>query len=154
MKVLAYDPYMDEAYARANNIQVASLEEIYHEADIISLHLPLTEQTRHMIGAEAMEAMKQGVILINTSRGGLIDEAAALKYMKSGKLGGIGLDAFEQEPPAHSALFDFDTVVLTPHTGAHTQEATQKMAALAVDNLMDILEGKENPYVVNKKFLA
>lgn len=150
MKVQAYDPYINEAYCKENDIAVLSLEQVYRTSDVISLHLPLLESTRHMIDANAIAQMKDGVILINASRGGIIDEDAAYEALKSGKLGGLGLDAFEEEPPKPCAMFEMDTVVLTPHTGAHTKEATNNMASAAVDNLICMLEGKACPFIVNQ----
>lgn len=149
MQVLAYDPYIDEAYAKKNNIKICSFEEIITRSDIISLHLPLNEQTRHIIGKDAFKKMKTGAIIVNTSRGGIIDEDAAIEALVSGKLGGLGLDAFEVEPPLKSKLFELDNVVLTPHTGARTIEATENMAEAAVDNLITILQGKSCGSVVN-----
>ena len=148
MKVMAYDPYINEAYCKEHNIRSASFEEVMREANVISLHLPLLDSTRHMIDAKAFEMMQPGTILVNASRGGIIDEDAAYEALKSGKLGGLGLDAFEEEPPKGSKLFEFDNVVATPHTGAHTKEATDNMARVSIQNLMDVLSGKECPFVV------
>lgn len=148
MKVLAYDPYLDQAYADAHGIVPATFDEVVAQSDVISLHLPLNDQTRHVIDRKAMEAMKPGVILINTARGGLIDEEAAYELLKSGHLGGLGLDAYEVEPPAGSPLFALDNVVSTPHTGSHTAEATACMAEMSVQNLIDVLSGAPCPYVL------
>ena len=93
--------------------------------------------------------MKPGVILINASRGGIIDEEAVYEALKAGRLGGLGLDAFEVEPPVNSPLFEMNNVVVTPHTGAHTKEATDNMAELSIQNLVDVLRGKKCPYIVN-----
>lgn len=150
MRVLAFDPYMDEAYARANGIETAGFGDTVKNSDILSLHLPLNDETRHVINGEIMRGMKQGAIIINAARGGLIDEHAAFELLKSGHLGGLGLDAYEEEPPAASPLFELDNVVATPHTGAHTREATANMALMAVSNLIDVLSGKECKYVLNK----
>lgn len=148
MKVIAYDPYINAAYCEANDIDNCTFDEVLERADAISLHLPLLESTKHLIGKAAMEKMKPGCILLNTSRGGIIDEDAAYEALQSGKLGGMGLDAFEQEPPKDSPLFAFDNVVATPHTGAHTKEATQNMADTSVDNIIAILSGKDCPFLV------
>lgn len=148
MTVCAYDPYINEDYCSAHQIEPVSLEEGFGKADVISLHLPLTEDTRHMINRETIGIMKDGAVIINTSRGGIIDEEAAYEGLKSGKLGGLGLDAFEKEPPEASRLFEFDNVVATPHTGAHTSEATRNMADCSVKNLIDVLEGRKSPFTV------
>lgn len=150
MNVMAYDPYINEVYARENNIKVASFEEVIKQADIISLHLPLTKETKHLFNANVMADMKKTAIIINTSRGGIIDEDAAYELLKKGELGGLGLDAFEIEPPTASPLFELNNVVVTPHTGAHTHEATENMANSAVKNLIDVLSGKECSNIVNR----
>ena len=138
MKVLAYDPYGDPEYASSHGLALVQFEELLVESDVISLHLPLTESTRHVIGPKQFHLMKDSVLLVNTSRGGLIDETAALAAIRTGTVGGIGLDAFEEEPPAaNHELFAFDNVVVTPHTGAHTTTATRRMAEMAIDNLID-----------------
>ncbi|MDR2159495.1 MAG: phosphoglycerate dehydrogenase [Treponema sp.] len=148
MRVLAYDPYIDARYAEENAITVSDFEGLVENADVISLHLPLNDKTRHIISGEVMGRMKKGAILINTARGGLIDENAAFDLLKQGHLGGLGIDAYEEEPPKDSPLFTLDNVVLTPHTAAHTVEATAAMAAMAVQNLIDVLSGKPCPYRV------
>lgn len=149
MKVISYDPYINQDYALANNICVKTFDEVIQESDIISLHLPLTPSTKHLINGEVMASMKKGTILVNTSRGGLIDEDAAYRLLKSGHLGGLGLDAFELEPPNNSPLFELDNVVVTPHTGAHTKEATDNMANDSVKNLIDVLSGNSCPFILN-----
>jgi D-3-phosphoglycerate dehydrogenase len=153
MRVLAFDPYMDEAYARTNGIEAATFADAVKNSDVLSLHLPLNDETRHVINGEVMRGMKQGAIIINAARGGLIDEHAACDLLKSGHLGGLGLDAYEEEPPTKSLLFEMDNVVATPHTGAHTREATANMAFMAVSNLIGVLSGKECKYVLNKALI-
>jgi len=149
MHVMAYDPYIDLEYCADHGIENSSLQQIIREADVISLHLPLTEDTYHMIDAKSIIEMKDQVILVNTSRGGIIDEAAACEGLKSGKIGGLGLDAYEQEPPTGSPLFEYNNVLVTPHAGAHTVEAKKNMADMAVQNLLDVLTGKQCNYIVN-----
>ena len=97
--------------------------------------------------------MKDGVILINTARGGLIDEQAVYSALKSGKLGGFGLDVFEVEPPGSSLFFELDNTVVTPHMASSTNEAINGMGKQAVQNLIDVLTGKECPYIVNREYL-
>ena len=149
MKVMAYDPFINREYARANGIAAAGFDDVIKEADFISLHLPLMDETKNIINEEKMKAMKKGAVIINAARGGLIDETAAYKLLESGHLGGLGLDAFEAEPPGSSPLFALDNVVVTPHTGAHTAEATAAMAEVSVKNLIDVLSGKSCSNIVN-----
>lgn len=146
MNVLAYDPYFDKAFAEANSIVNAGLDELFQKADVISLHVPLNAQTHHMVNAERISHMKDGAILINTARGGLIDENAAAEAIKKGKLGGLGLDAFEQEPLTDSPLKGLPHVIFTPHTGAHTAEAVAKMGSMSVQNAIAVLRGESCPY--------
>ncbi len=150
MQVSAYDPFIDETYCAEHDIRITGFEEGIADADVISLHLPMMESTRHIIDRKAIDSMKHGAVLINASRGGLIDEHAAYDALKSGQLGGLGLDAFEEEPPKDSPLFVFDNVVATPHTGAHTAEATYNMASLSVRNLIEVLQTGTCRYIVNR----
>ena len=149
MKVIAYDPYLNKAYASEHGIAEKTFEELIREADVISLHLPILPSTRHMIDRKALESMKPGVIIVNASRGGIIDEQAAYEFLKNGHIGGLGLDAFEVEPPQNIPLFELENVVVTPHTGAHTKEATQQMANLSVENLINVLSGLPCSYIMN-----
>lgn len=142
MKIIAHDPFIDMEYAKANGIVAADMDTVIREADFLSLHLPLTERTRHVISSDAMRRMKKGAFIVNTSRGGLVDEAAACVFLKEGHLGGLGLDVYETEPPGESPLFGLENVVATPHTAAHTAEATQAMADMSVRNLIDVLSGR------------
>ena len=108
MRVIAYDPYMDERFAAEQGVETGPLDAVLAAADFLSLHVPLTSQTRHMIGAEAIGSMKDGTVIINTARGGIIDETAAADALRSGKLRALCLDAFEQEPPGDSPLIEMD----------------------------------------------
>jgi D-3-phosphoglycerate dehydrogenase len=149
MKVIAYDPFMNKEYAESHGITTADFNTVIKEADFLCLHLPLTDETKHIISGDAMKTMKKGAVIVNTARGGLIDEASAYEFLASGHLGGMGLDVFEEEPPKKSPLFELENVVLTPHTAAHTTEATNAMAEMSVQNLSDILSGKDCPYTLN-----
>lgn len=142
MKVIAYDPYIQETYCTEHGIGIRDLDTLIREANVISLHLPLNDQTYHIIDKAAIEKMQPGTIVVNASRGAIIDEDAAYDALLSGQLGGLGLDAFENEPPTDSKLLTLNNVVATPHTGAHTAEATLKMANASVANLIDVLEGR------------
>ncbi|MCL2763453.1 MAG: phosphoglycerate dehydrogenase [Treponema sp.] len=148
MRILACSPHIDPEYAKIHGIIPVGFDELISESDVLSLHLPLKPETQYIISADVMRRMKQGVLLINTARGGIIDEAAAYDFLKSGHLGGLGLDVYETEPPPHSPLFALENVVLTPHTAARTAEATAAMAAMSVQNAIDVLSGKNCPYIL------
>lgn len=148
MDIIAYDPYFDEEFASANGVEKSGLDELIAASDFISLHVPLNEYTKHMIGAKQIAAMKDGACVINTARGGLIDEAAAASALKEGKLGGVGLDAYEVEPVTDSPLIGLDNVVMTPHTGAHTNEAISGMGMMATQNLIHILDFGMCDYII------
>jgi len=151
MRIIAYDPYMDEAYAKENDVLSKSLDDVIKESDFVSLHLPLNDATKNIINEETISKMRPGAVVINTSRGGLIDETALYKALDSGHLGGAALDAYEKEPPeAKLPLYQMPNVITTPHTGAHTAEASLNMATMAVDNLIDVLKTGDCPYIVNR----
>lgn len=153
MRVLAYDPYLKTA---PEGIElVADLDEIYTQSDFISIHLPLTPETRGMIGAETLGRMKPTAILINTSRGGIVDEAALAEALNGGRLAGAGLDVFEQEPVAmDSPLMTAKNLLMTPHSAALTKECVLRVANAAAAGIIDAVEGREPQAVFNKKALA
>lgn len=148
MRVVAYDPYFDQAFGKAHGIQNLPLEELLPQAHILSLHLPLNEETRYLMDARRIAMLPRGALLINTAQGGLLHEAAAAEALKSGQLGGLGLDAFEEEPLGDSPLKGLPRVVFTPHTGAHTEEAVHNMAMLSVRNAIDVLSGRPCPHLL------
>ena len=136
MKVLAHDPFWDEAYAKTHGITRAAPDEIFAECDVISLHLPLTPETENFIGAAELAKMKPDAILINTARGGLIDENALLDALEAGRLCGAGIDAFSSEPPKDARWFTLDNVVLGSHCAASTAGASRNMGRMATANLI------------------
>ena len=149
MNILAYDPYIQANYCKDHGITAASFDILLKEADFITLHLPLNNNTHHLIDRNAIALMKPTAIIVNASRGGIIDEASAYEALSANRLGGLGLDAFEQEPPGASPLFNLSNVIATPHAGAHTREATAAMANMAVDNLIAMLSGQKCKYILN-----
>lgn len=150
MKVVAYDPYLDESFVKENGMEAGDLEFVVKQANFLSLHVPFTPETKHMINAEMIAKMPDRAVIINTARGGIIDEEALAAALESGKIAAAALDAFEQEPVVDSPLLKFDNVIMTPHTGAHTSEAVKAMGALAAQNVIDVLTGKECKYILNK----
>lgn len=140
MKVMAHDPVWDEDYAAQYGIQYAQPEDVYAKCDFISLHLPLTQDTKGMIGERQLEMMKPTAVLVNTSRGGTIDEDALIHALKAGRIYGAGLDVFESEPPEREALYHLDNLVMGSHTAASTQDAVANMSLFAAENILKSLE--------------
>ena len=139
MKVVAFDPFLSEKRALELGVEKADLESLLGRADFITLHTPLTEQTRNIISREAIAKLKKGVRIINCARGGLVDEAALYDALKSGHVAGAALDVFETEPATESPLFTLENVVCTPHLGAATNEAQENVALQVADQMADFL---------------
>lgn len=148
MKVIAYDPFVTptELY-----IQPAKeLENVLRESDVISIHVPLLESTKNLIGQAQLEQMRHTAILVNTSRGGIVDEDALCQALQSGRIGGAALDVFENEPPdPQCPLFTLDNVILTPHAAALTKECAERTAMCAAEGIIDYLSGKTPLHVFN-----
>ncbi len=149
MKVVAYDPFISLEKAKELGITLSSLNETIQVADFITLHTPLTKDTRHLIGANEFALMKDGVRVINCARGGIIDEHALKEAIESGKVAGAALDVFEQEPPEERDLLERDEVVVTPHLGASTTEAQKAAAMVIADEVIDALQNKTVRNTVN-----
>ena len=140
MQVLAYDPYLTREAAERLGVSSVELDELLVRSDFITIHTPLTGDTRHLIGEAELARMKPGVRLINCARGGIIDEVALVRALESGHVGGAGIDVFEKEPPpADHPLLRFEQVVLTPHLGAATDEAQSAVALAIADQVADVL---------------
>ncbi len=125
------------------------LDELLRESDFVSIHTPLTAETQHLIGASELEKMKPEAVLVNTSRGPLVDEAALADALESGRVFAAGLDVYEEEPEVHPKLLELENVVLAPHIGSASIETRDKMAALAAENLRAVLSDEEPPNPVN-----
>jgi phosphoglycerate dehydrogenase-like enzyme len=151
MKVLAYDPYTDWANAPAAGVTpVGSIDELLAQADIVSLHTALTPQTRRLIGMRELGIMRPGSILINVSRGPVVDEAALLAALRSGHLAGAGLDVYDPEPPAaDNPLLTMPNVVVTPHIATYTDAAQLNMGRGAAQQVVQVLRGERPPSLVN-----
>ena len=143
MQVLVYDPYIPPEALGLPGVTLTSFEEVLTQADFLSLHAVLTAETAKMIGAVQLEKMKPGAYLINTARGGLVDEDALYQALSAGKIAGAALDVFVNEPPKGSPLLKLQNVVLTPHIGAHTKEAVERMGVLAARNVAQALRTGE-----------
>jgi phosphoglycerate dehydrogenase-like enzyme len=149
MKVRAYDPLMREIIERTRGVEYREFDDLLRESDFITLHCPLTEETRHIIGKRELDLMKPTAILINSSRGPVVDETALVSALKEGKIAGAGLDVFEKEPRLSPGLAELKNVVLLPHIGSATQDTRNQMAILAAKNAIAMLRGKRPPSIVN-----
>jgi len=149
MQIIAYDPFLDEAIMKQRGAQPQTLDELFATADLISFHLPLTDETRALVNQEAFNKMKPGVVIIQTARGGVIDEEALLAALNSGRVRSAGLDVFAIEPPQDSALVQHPNVVTTPHIAAQTAEAQIRAATDVAQEVANVLLGKEIRWRVN-----
>lgn len=142
LKVVYYDIKRNEDLEKQFGCEYRELDDLLKEADFVSLHTALSEETRHLINERRLKLMKPTAFLINTSRGPVIDESALLEALKNKTIAGAGLDVFEKEPELTPGLTELDNVVLTPHIASATKETRDKMAEMAADNIIAVLEGK------------
>lgn len=139
MRVIAYDPFLSPERAIELGVEKVELDQLFRRADFITLHTPLTERTRGIIDEKALAQMKPTARIINCARGGLIDEAALYEALKEGRIAGAALDVFEEEPARENPLFTLDNVICTPHLGASTTEAQEKVALQIAEQMSDFL---------------
>jgi D-3-phosphoglycerate dehydrogenase len=150
MRVIAYDPYVPRGRAKEMGIELMpSLEALLVQSDFVTIHLPRSPETEGLIGERELELVKEGARLVNTSRGGIVDEQALAKALEDGRIAGAALDVFEHEPPEDSPLFGFEQVVTTPHLGASTAEAQDKAGTSVAEMVRLALNGEFVPYAVN-----
>jgi len=149
MNILVFDIVKDKKFAQKYGIKYVDLEKLLRKSDYITIHIPLNDATRNMISYEELEKMKKDAFLINTSRGGIVDEKALYDALRDNKLRGAALDVYNNEPLRESPLKELDNVIMTPHIGAYTEEAIENMSIQAAQNLIDVLEGREPQNRVN-----
>mgnify|MGYP003315925352 CR=1 FL=1 len=144
LSYLAFDPFVDEAVFNHYGVRPVALETLLGESDTVSLHIPLKDDTFHLINAERLAMMKEGACLINTSRGGVIDEAALLEILHRNRLGGGGLDVLENIPDNGKTppVYEFNNVIVTPHNAGPTLESIPKRAANAFKNIQRVMDGE------------
>jgi len=153
MRVLYYDTRRDEQAERELGVAYVPLENLLRESDFVSIHAPLTEKTRHLIGEKELRLMKPTAFLVNVARGPLVDEAALIRALREKWIAGAALDVFEREPYVPPELIQMKNVVLVPHIGSASVETRSKMAMMAVENLLAVLEGKIPPNLVNPEVI-
>ncbi|MGI6604931.1 MAG: hydroxyacid dehydrogenase [bacterium] len=139
MKVIAFDPFVTPEAAARMNVTLVSLDGLIEQADVISIHAPLTKDTYHLLGAEQLAKMKKGSFIVNAGRGGIVDEDAVYEALTSGHLGGFACDVMETEPPGKNRLFDLPNVLVTPHIGGSTQEAQRRIGLRLAAQIKEII---------------
>jgi D-3-phosphoglycerate dehydrogenase len=152
MEVLGYDPFMNAANYDGPAKLESSLDSVLKKADFLSLHMPLTNETRHLLNTERLKLLKPNCRVINTSRGAVIDEQALAQTLSEGRIGGAALDVFDQEPlPTDHVFLRTPNLLLTPHISSSTRESLDRMARDSAQGVLDVLHGKPTPYVVNRE---
>ena len=155
MKVLYWGPRrISESDENEAGLTYVSLEQLLAESDFVSLHTPLKPETRHQIGVKQLDLMKPTAFLINTARGGIVDEDALIDALQNKKIAGAGLDVFENEPYINKSFFSLSNTVLTPHLGSAVAELREKMAHVVVDNILAVLNGAQAPNCWNKEIFS
>jgi len=154
MRVVAHDPFVSKDYARNLEVDLVSMDVLLKGADFITLHVPLTAATKNLIGNKELAKLKPTARIINCARGGLIDEEAIVKAIKSGKIAGAAFDVFDKEPVTDSPLFKEDKIIVTPHLGASTVEAQTGVAKDVAVEVLAVLQGQFSKYAVNAPHIA
>lgn len=155
LRYLAYDPYVKPEVAAAYQVTLAELETLLRQSDLISIHVPLNKETWHLIGERELSMVKPGAVLVNTSRGPVVDEPALIRALQAGRLGAAGLDVFEEEPlPLNSPLRQMENVVMTPHTAAYSEDAAVELYQQACQEAIDIIAGRIPKGAVNAHLLG
>jgi len=154
MNVVAYDPYIKKSKAEALGVElVDTLDEALAQADVVTFHTPLTDETKNLITKEEIAKMKDGVIVINCARGGIVNELDLVEACKSGKVGAAGLDVFMEEPPVEHPFFDVENIYVTPHIGANTAEGQYGVAVIIAEQVVNALHGRSYQNAVNIPFM-
>lgn len=152
LRLITYDPFVSEDEARELSVELVDFETLLAQSDFLSLHLPLNEKTRHIIGEAELEAMKPNAVLLNTSRGPIVDEHALVQALKKGWIAGAGLDVFEQEPPAKdNPLFELENAVVTDHASWYSEESIVELQTKAAAEVCRVLQGNWPKSLVNPK---
>jgi D-3-phosphoglycerate dehydrogenase len=150
MRVLAYDPYLTAAQIKARGAEKVELDELLRTADFVSVHCPLTRESRGMMGAAQFALMRPDAWFVTTARGFIHDERALAEALDSKQISGAGLDVWEDEPPPHDhPLLKFDNVLVSPHTAGATEESRENMARFAAEQVLEMLDGQRPPRLVN-----
>jgi D-3-phosphoglycerate dehydrogenase len=157
MRIISYDPFVPDS-VKANykdKVAFVTRDELFAQSDVLSIHVPLTDETYHAVGPAELDRMKPDALLINTARGPVVDESALYNALQSGKIAGAGLDVFNREPVARdNPLLGLDNIILTPHSAALTKECVVRMAVVAAECVLDVFNGRIPPNVADRQVLA
>src|SRR6266849_3786432 len=150
-EIIVSDPFLSDEAVRTGGARAVDLDTLFKESDVVSLHAPLTSKTRHMVNAERLATMRPGAVLVNTSRGGLVDYEAVVAALRGGTLGGAGLDVLETEPPAAGStpIGEVPNLVVTPHLAFYSEQALVELQRKAAEQIRAVLEGRAPDYPVN-----
>ena len=155
MRVVSYDPYVDKENIARAGVSFVDFDEIFKVSDFVSIHVPLNEETRNMVSEKELRLMKKTAFLINTARGGIVEEKSLIRALKEKWIQGAALDVFNEEPlKPDSEFFSCENVILTPHMGAHTIEAIYRMNMSAAQAIVDFFEGRIPSHIVNREVLS
>jgi D-3-phosphoglycerate dehydrogenase len=155
MDVYSYDPCADDAFCEQYGVQQVDLETLFKTCDIVTVHAPLMDSTRHLVNERTISFMKPESVLINTSRGELVDEQALYNALKEKKIAGAAIDVFSQEPPAKdNPLFDLENVILTPHIAGYSRDALVASGTMVAESIVAAMRDEIPPYVVNKELIS
>jgi phosphoglycerate dehydrogenase-like enzyme len=149
-RIITYDPFPNRVILDEMGVILVTLEELFKSADVISLHIPYSPDTHHLVGEKLLSVMKPDAVIVNTARGNILDENALAKVLKENRIGGAGLDVFAEEPlPASSPLIGLPNIVLTSHTSSQTFESLWRIYQMAIDIIADFHNGKESAHILN-----
>lgn len=152
-RVIAYDPFPDETTAAALGVELVGIEELFSVSDAISIHAPYSQETHHLVNARLLALMKPTAVIVNTARGGIIDEEALCHACKAGMIRGAALDVYPQEPlPKESPLVGVENLILTPHLSSQTEESLWRIYSMAIDIAADFFSGKVSEHILNPDF--
>lgn len=149
MRVIAYDPYLPPNVAQERGLDLVSLEALLLQADFVSVHAALTDETRHLLDAKHLALLRKSAYLVNCARGEIVDETALAAALKAGEIAGAALDVFEREPPTGSPILAVENTSLTPHLGASTKEAQLRVGETVAEDVLRVLAGQKPEFVVN-----
>jgi len=154
MRLLAYELFQDQVFAEAMKVAFVPLDQLLKESDFVTLHINLSPQSHHFINAERLALMKPTAYLINTSRGSVVDTDALYQALKEKRIGGAGLDVFEQEPLGESPLLELDNVILTPHAAGSTHDTHDRSPLIAAGEVIRLFKGERPLHVLNPEVLS